>query len=204
MSYNDFKEKFKIFISDFDVDINLENKTLVCKINDEEVIMSSGFQALVRIFIEIFIYNTANNDKSLKYVVIDEIDQHLDNTICRIIMKKINELFPSIRIITTVHSLTFFEELENTKIISLDGKNYSYKILDPRDLGGLEYIDREVFNSYVEKSTGISRMNEIYMKVFNDIELTKKDKRYLKKDIDLSPDEKNMKAIILAEVDMEW
>jgi len=196
-----FKELLFEFLEDFNINIEFledENKILF-SIRGEEVIASSGYQALLRIFVEI--YYAYQND--VKIIVIDEIDEHLDNQTTRTIIKKLKEIFPSIKIITTVHSLTFFEELENTKIIVLDGSNYSYKILDSKDLGSLEYINREVFNSYVEEDTGISRMEELYMKVFNDIELEDEDKRYLSEVKGLSPREKSIRDIILEEIPID-
>ncbi|MCK4257870.1 MAG: hypothetical protein KAX49_02770 [Halanaerobiales bacterium] len=196
-----FHKLLKEFLSDFNVGIELisDKNEIVFTMNQEEVVASSGYQALLRIFIEIY-YATKYD---VKIVVIDEIDEHLDNKMSRTIINKLNDIFPEIKIITTVHSLTFFEELENTKIIVLDGDSYSYKILDSRDLGNLEYINREVFNSYIERNTGISKMEQLYMKVFNDIDLTSEDKKYLIHAERLSQKEKSIKDIILEEIKLD-
>ena len=112
---------------------------------------------------------------------------------------KIKELFPDINIITTVHSITFFEEVTSTKIIVLDGNQYSYKLIDSRDLGGLDYINREVFNSY-SKKTNKNRFEELYMKVFNEVELSSDEIHFIKNQDNLSPEEKNIKSILLEEL----
>ncbi len=193
-----FKDLLEMFLDEFNIDINIENDIILFTIEESEVIPSSGYQALLRLFIEVYyasLYNT-------KYLVIDEIDSHLDNNMCSKIMPLFRKLFPDIHILTTVHSLTFFEQLENTKIIVLNGSN-EFKILDCKDLGSLEFIHREIFNKQIEYlEVAPSFVDQMYMKVFNDIDLTDKEIHLLKEMKNLSPNEKSTRNIILSEIEI--
>ena len=188
-----FKSKLELFLIDTKIEISIKNNMLKLMMNNFDVHPSSGLQALLRLFVEFYIAD----ESQVKFLIVDEIDSHLDNHICSKIIPKLNEAFPNIKIITTVHALSFFKELENNKIFIIKDLNFSYNILDSKDICGFDYINREVFNNIdiVKKK---SDFQLLFTKVMNDIKLTQTELIFLNdpKNI-ISTNDKLIKNLIL-------
>lgn len=174
--FDEIESKLELLLDTFNVKIVKENKKFVFYIDKDKVNPSSGYQALLRIFIEIYYFSKKYN---IRTFVIDELDSHLDNFTNRNLLKKFNSIFPDIQIIATVHSLTFFEEIPNCKIIILDGETYTYKLLDSNDIAGFDFINREIFNSYKEEDPLYSKLQEIYLKLIEHIPLLEEDFKFI-------------------------
>lgn len=155
--------------------------------------MSSGYQALLRIFTEIFYIKYFYN---IKIFIIDEIDVHLDTVMCREIVKKLKEVFPDIQIISTVHSVNFFQENLTDNILVLKGESRTFKIINASELGSLENTIKIIFEdekkvdfdthfqkkiiSELKNKTFLNKLDRVYLKKMNEkIEKTESDEQFL-------------------------
>ena len=87
----DFKKSLEEFFKDLNLSIIKEEEGIKFLIENQKVKLSSGYQALLRIFIEIYYFYHKFN---IRKFVIDEIDSHLDTVMCREIIQKLKNLFP--------------------------------------------------------------------------------------------------------------
>lgn len=163
------------------IDISIEDENIfVLKdilYDSDNVYLSSGYQALIRLFLELYLsYNIFN----VKKVVIDEIDQHIDNSISYVIYNVIYELFPEITLISSLHSLTILENIQNAELIILDGKTHQFEILDSSVICGLDFISDRIFKTY-ENYSNISILNQIYSKLDSNKILTQEEYEYINK-----------------------
>lgn len=136
--YEKYKHKMLEMLEEFlkiKLDISLEEgnqltgNRLKLTLNDEIYEnISSGYQAIIRIFSEI-IY--AKTNKNIKTIVIDEINEFLSAKNENKILTYLKEKFPDLRFIVTTHSADVIASMTNAKLIIL--KKNNYEILDVND-----------------------------------------------------------------------
>lgn len=169
-----FKKEINRFINEFNLTISINNESNKIEIfkNGYSVKPSSGLQAIIRLFVEF----THAYSQGAKYIVVDEIDSHLDAFMCSKILNKLIKQFPMIKIISTVHSLNYFEEINYNKIYIIKDDLLNFDIVDSRDITSLDYINREIFNNK-DLSIDIEKtlVEKIFIKVMNQIQLTDKE-----------------------------
>lgn len=119
--------------------------------NDTEIKMSSGYQALLRIFLELTYY-TSTVGKGM--VIIDEIDEYLSVNNCRNIFGFLRGRFPNLNFMVTTHSADLIAAARCANLISL--QKDEFEILDAGD-----------FES-------ISQVYNIFKKSFSDQPMTEK------------------------------
>lgn len=89
-------------------------------------LLSSGYQALVRIFLELLYFEESNSATEVKkpIVVIDEIDEFLSPRISSRIWHFLKEKFPEFRLVVSTHSADVVIGAEKANIITLDGNEF--------------------------------------------------------------------------------
>lgn len=132
-------------------------------VNNECVELSSGYQALIRIFTEIvYFYET----KKGGVVVIDEIDEFLSVKNSGRILVFLRDKFTEINFIVTTHSADLIASAENANLILMYGENY--EILDAGDFSSISQV-YDIFNTLLDKSvkTDKQKRDEALRRLFN-------------------------------------
>lgn len=104
-------------------------------INNEEVKMSSGYQALLRIFLELTYYAST---VGVGMVIIDEIDEYLAVNNSRKILSFLRQRFPNLNFLVTTHSADLIAEAKNANLIAL--QNNGFEILDAGDFESISQV----------------------------------------------------------------
>ena len=101
----------------------------------EMVSLSSGYQALLRIFIEVVYFEKT---KGTGTIVIDEIDEFLSVKNCGEVLNFLREQFKGIHFIVTTHSADLIANVENANLILLQGN--SFQVLDAGDFSSVSQV----------------------------------------------------------------
>lgn len=129
--------------------------------------LSSGYQALIRIFLELcYVQNTTQNTKE-KVIVIDEIDEYLSPKNCGKLYSFLTKYFPDMNFIFTTHSSDFIAGAYDANIIIL--KNADIEILDAndyKDINDVMAVFKEVFDNNKRK-LNTKRQEEILRSLLN-------------------------------------
>jgi len=165
--YLNFEEELKILIRDFlniDFDIIIEDTLILGKkpkllIDKNTEKLSSGYQAIIRIFLELLYFkNSYNNMNKKPVIVIDEINEFLSTKNEEKILPFLMKNFNNMNFIITTHSADVIASSIDFNIIVL--KDDIYECLDGNDYSTVTDV-REIF----EKIYKLSDDN-----VVNDIE----------------------------------
>lgn len=145
MIYEFLNVKFEI--------INEENeytgKICKLKINNEIDKLSSGYQAIIRIFLELlFFREVTKKSESCKVVVIDEINEFLSTKNEERILPFIINKFSNMNFIITTHSADVIASAVDCNIIVIAGNN-QYECLDGNDFTSTTDV-REIFHKIYE------------------------------------------------------
>ena len=170
--YLNFEEELKILIRDFldiNFDITIEDNSILGKkpkllIDKNTEKLSSGYQAIIRIFLELLYFkNSYNNINKNPIVVIDEINEFLstknEKKILPFLMKKFNNM----NFIITTHSADVIASSIDFNIIVLKGN--SYECLDGNDFSTVTDA-REIFEK-IYKLSDNNMANDIEFELRN-------------------------------------
>lgn len=150
---------FKLLNKNVSIEDNyssLSNEKIL-KVNGEVYnYLSSGYQAIFRIFLEI-IYATDKN-KKLKTIIIDEITEFLSAKNEAKILSFLKEEFPQIKFIVTTHSEDIISNTQQIILVIIRENNY--EILDGDDFQDSTSI-RRVFNNLFFSEENEKQKNEI-------------------------------------------
>lgn len=131
-----YEQELKVLMKEFlDVDINIrKNIQIYVEINGEERKLSSGFQALVRIFLELLYYQDSvvdkkENDRNI--FIIDEVDEFLAPSNAYRLLEFIKSKFPDIDYLVTTHSADVVLGAKDFNIIIMYQEEF--EILDSND-----------------------------------------------------------------------
>ena len=132
-------------------------------INDAKVDLSSGYQALIRIFMEILYFS---DTKSNGTIVIDEIDEFLSVKNSGRILGFLKGKFPQLNFIVTTHSADLIANAEAINLILLYGENF--EILDAGDFSSISQV-YDIFSVFFEQKgeNGKKKQDEILRRLFN-------------------------------------
>lgn len=119
-------------------------------VNENEVALSSGYQALLRIFIEC-LYFAGTKDKGT--IVIDEIDEFLSVKNSGNIFEFLCAKFPSHNFIVTTHSADLIANAECVNLILLHEKRF--EVLDAGDFSSISQV-YDIFDSVFGKRETMS------------------------------------------------
>lgn len=108
-----------------------ENKVLL---NGMEVTLSSGYQAVLRLFCEVLFFADVMQEKSWLrgLVVIDEIDEYLSPKYSAKILNYLREKFSQVDFLVTTHSLDLVECTKDAKIIVI--KDLVYDVYTSQEI----------------------------------------------------------------------
>ena len=123
---------------------------------DEEIQnLSNGYQAIIRLFLEI-LYVKNNNDKNNITIVIDEIDEFLSPKNKAKILPFITKKFPEFSWIVTTHSANVISNAKDYNLIILKENNYEF--LDSNDFITITDV-QEVFKALYDKKRNDEKCN---------------------------------------------
>lgn len=109
--------------------------------------LSSGYQALLRIFMEVFYFART---KCAGAVVIDELDEFLSVVNSGRIYTFLRQQFPNLSFIVTTHSADLIANAYETNLILL--KNKTFEILDAGDFTSISQV-YDVFQALYKRET---------------------------------------------------
>lgn len=151
-----YEEKLKLLMEEFlNINMEIREKNEIFKKNYKIYIngncekISSGYQAIMRIFAEI-IYYTEYVDSKNTTIVIDEINEFLSAKNEAKIVPFLIDKFPGVNFIITTHSADVISSAENFTILLL--KNNNYECLDSNDFNTITDV-REIFESLYNPNT---------------------------------------------------
>lgn len=132
-------------------------------VNDTDVDLSSGYQALIRIFMEILYFS---DTKSSGTIVIDEVDEFLSVKNSGRILGFLKEKFPQLNFIVTTHSADLIANAEEMNLILLYGENF--EILDAGDFSSISQV-YDIFSVFFEQKekNDKKKRDEILRRLFN-------------------------------------
>ena len=144
------KERFQI----------IEGETLgEVSFKNTKGLLSSGYQAIVRILLELLYYQEkCVESKNLEHpvVIIDELDEFLSPGYAFLIMPFLKTKFPKMEFIITTHSCDLVAGAQNANLIIL--KDDEYEVLDINDLQSIsevQIIFDRVFGEHAVKENEI-------------------------------------------------
>lgn len=124
-------------------------------IDGEKETLSSGYQALLRLFIEIVYYEKT---KKIGIVVIDEIDEFLSVKNCGEIYGFLRKKFPTLNFVVTTHSADLVANTENANLILL--QNGEFEVLDSGDFSSISQV-YDIFEAILERDGEESEKEKI-------------------------------------------
>lgn len=170
--FDEIKILFKKFL---EVDLGIKNVQYgiffseeKLTINDEIEKLSNGYQALLRLFLEI-IYIYKNKDENKITIVIDEIDEYLSSKNKLKIMPFLIKEFPEVKWIVTTHSADVICSVEDFNLIVLKENNYD--CLDSNDfktITDVQEIFRNLYNlkiNYKERDINTTLRRLLSLKI---------------------------------------
>ena len=132
-------------------------------INDAIVDLSSGYQALIRIFMETLYFA---DTKSKGTIVIDEMDEFLSVKNSGRILGFLKEKFSQLNFVVTTHSADLIANAEESNLILLYGANF--EILDAGDFSSISQV-YDIFSVFFEQKeeNDKKKRDEILRRLFN-------------------------------------
>ena len=148
--YLNFQDEIESLMSKFlGVSFYVRQDSLGWKVYADgiEIELSSGYQALLRIFIEVFYFART---KGVGGVVIDELDEFLSVVNSGRIYTFLRQQFPDLNFNVTTHSADLIANAYETNLILLN--NETFEILDAGDFTSISQV-YDVFQSLYERKT---------------------------------------------------
>lgn len=142
--YANYQVELKKMMNEFlniSFDIRLGEVGWEVYIDETVVALSSGYQALIRIFIEILYMESTRKEGT---VIIDEIDEFLSVKNSGKIFEFLRKKFPMLDFIVTTHSADLIANTENTNLILLHHENF--EVLDAGDFASISQV-YDIFSS---------------------------------------------------------
>lgn len=137
---------------------------IMCKINNLEVELSSGYQAIIRIFSELIFYNDYLKERGT--IVIDEIDEFLSPKNSASILEFLKNEFQQNSFIVSTHSGDLIANSSDINIIALERENFS--ILDGNDFSTLTEVNTLFYKLFdYEQKKNCDIIDSKLQKLFN-------------------------------------
>ena len=131
-------------------------------------LLSSGYQAIVRILLELLYYQdkcVEENGIERAVVIIDELDEFLSPGYAYKIFPFLKEQFPQMDFIVTTHSGDLVAGAQNANLIVLDEKGYEVMdINDCQSISEVQIIFDRVFGGHMPQA---SETENILRRLFN-------------------------------------
>jgi len=104
--------------------------------------LSSGYQAIIRIIVEVIFAAS----QGCEFIVIDEIDAHLDNESCIKLIEFLEVEFANTHFLISTHSPNIILRSKDYNIIKVTENDFC-EFYDSNDMDDLNYINRTIFYS---------------------------------------------------------
>lgn len=131
-------------------------------------LLSSGYQALVRLLLELLYYQEMGMKKrglSKARVVIDELDEFLSPRYAGRIWGFIKENFPGMDLIATTHSCDLVASAKNANLIVLEAGGY--EVMDAGDYTSLSEVQLVFGRLFGEQEELVSGTEQTLRRLFN-------------------------------------
>ena len=153
------KERFKIIQGDALGEVEFK---------DGKVFLSSGYQAIVRILLELLYYQEKcieNKGLEKAVVIIDELDEFLSPGYAFKIMPFLKEKFPKMNFIITTHSCDLVAGTQNANLIVLcEGE---YEVLDLNDFQSVSEVQIIFERIFGKKMLEENEVDNVLRRLFN-------------------------------------
>lgn len=154
--------------------------------------LSNGYQAIIRIIVEL----KFASDRGCKFIIIDEIDSHLDKNNCLLLIEFIRNEFSNINFLITTHSPNIILNASGFNIIKINKDDCEY--FDSNDMDNLNYINRMLFRQMSRVNNELESKLTNYIRLLTEgYVLTESDKEYINSLEDLTTKQKLIKKYIL-------
>ena len=162
--------------------------------------LSTGYQAIIRIFLEV-IYSTEENTSEV--IIIDELNEFLSIKNEIEILPFLKREFPTQRFIITTHSIDVVSSAENSNIIVM--KRDGYEILESIDYTTITDIRNIFSNLYSMEEKKIEKNNENLLRELYNLKLSNRWESKHDKKIEKIDEKKltNIEKILLKNI-KEW
>ena len=132
-------------------------------INGKEMLLSNGYQAVIRIFLEIIYFDSFTKEIEDRTIIIDEIDEYLHPKANATFFYFLVETFPKIRFLVTTHSADLVASMDECNLLVLSEN--SWERLDAGDYNSVSYAN-SLFNmkSYLDKQLTDKEKNNILIR----------------------------------------
>lgn len=133
-------------------------------INRQKVLLSNGFQAVMRLLIELLYYQHTLKQKKQEHavVIIDEIDKYLSPAYTAKILPLLQEKFPEFTLCVTTHSRDLLKYAADYLLCPLeqdkDG-NVAYEFIDYKDVGSEKKVETIFSDLFFEEERTVTSSN---------------------------------------------
>ena len=156
-----------------DRDIRIEKQVIeeigltenVVLVDGEKVKLSSGYQAILRLFceIEFFIDVMKVNTWEQGLAVIDEIDEYLSPKYSAEILNYLQEQFPNLNFLVTTHSLELVKSTKNANLVVIGNANYEIYTGQQLEDGMLA---EDVFTNLFFENRKVHKSGDILLRIW--------------------------------------
>lgn len=152
------------------------NKNYVL-VNNNEVLLSNGYQALIRLLMELLFFEDSIEQGVKAVIVIDEIDKYLSPTYTAKILPYLEERFPDYTFCVTTHARDTLKYVSDYILCILkqddDGK-VQYEFISGSDIGNekkIEAVFMELFFEQENQKTSSNNELDIQLRRFLNLKL---------------------------------
>ncbi|MDO4336936.1 MAG: AAA family ATPase [Eubacteriales bacterium] len=148
-----------------------ENDMGEVRFPEGEGVLSSGYQAIVRIILELLYFEKAGRKSSKAWIVIDELDEFLSPRYAGKIWGFLKEKFPHYYFVVTTHSSDLLVGADNANLIALLGDNFEVRDIGDYDSNSsVQMIFEHVFGFKQEsKDDNFSKLQNLLGKKINGV-----------------------------------
>ncbi|MBS6301837.1 MAG: AAA family ATPase [Lachnospira eligens] len=146
--YANYTDDLNAMMEEFlDITFNIQQGKIGWEIyvNGDEVILSSGYQALLRIFLEVFYFMKT---KGTGTVIIDEIDEFLSVANSGRILEFLRKKFSELNFIVTTHSADLIARSDQINLVLL--KEQQFEAIDAGDFSSISQV-YDIFEAILGK-----------------------------------------------------
>lgn len=185
--YATYEDALRVSLEEFaGIDFKIEQrgngitgtKSNYVVVNGNEEFLSNGYQAIVRILIELIQYENQISADSKIIVVLDEIDKYLSPSYTAKIFPYLQERFPLWTFCVTTHSRDLLKYTSNYILCPLKQNNegvVQYEFISSLDIHNekqIETIFSDIFFESERKSTSSNDEVDIRLRQFLNLKLT--------------------------------
>lgn len=137
----------------------------VSRINGEEVMLSNGYQAIIRIFLELLFYQkvTEKNNLGRGILIMDEIDKYLSPSFTAKIIPFLQEKFPELILCVTTHARDLLMYATDYLVCPMKQRSdgtIDYEFISSRDIQSYKKVETIFSDLFFDKETKSTSSND--------------------------------------------